>query len=445
MPFTWLELDTWIIVTGIACALACAIPGTLLVLRQMSMMGDAISHTVLPGIAIAFIVTQSRDPMPMFIGAIVIGIATAVFVEWVRDLGKTDGGTAMGIVFTTLFAAGLILLRQGADSVDLDPGCVLYGAVETVASDTMTLLGITLPRPAIINGLMFVVNALAVTIFYKEFKISSFDPALATTMGINARVMHYLLMVLTAATAVAAFETVGSILVIAMLIVPPAAAYLLTDRFGLMFILAGVIGSLAAAIGHIAAITLPPLFSFGDVQFGDTVTSGMMAFAAGFLFLLCWLFAPKQGLIAKQITRSRLQYRMLIEDILGILYRAEEMDGGVAPCEVPRSRLQTLLFVRSFTLSFGLRMLQRSRDIAISRTGHHTYSLTEAGRVRARQLVRSHRLWETYLVAEASVQPDHTHRSAHDLEHLPSELADRLSEALGNPTIDPDGKVIPPT
>ncbi len=139
------EIDTWIVVTGILCALPCALLGVFLLLRQQSMMGDAISHAVLPGLVIAFMVTESRASIPMFVGAAVVGLLTAVFTQWIASFGQVDRSAAMGIVFTSLFAIGLILIVQVADQqhVDLDPGCVLYGAIEFTPLDTVPLSAFT--------------------------------------------------------------------------------------------------------------------------------------------------------------------------------------------------------------------------------------------------------------------------------------------------------------
>ncbi|MGH8503260.1 MAG: metal ABC transporter permease, partial [Gammaproteobacteria bacterium] len=243
-------LDGWIVVVGVLCAMACALPGCFLVLRKMSMMGDAISHAVLPGLAVAFIVSGKLTSAPMFIGAVVAGVLTALFTEWVRGYGKVDEGASMGVVFTGLFALGLVLIAQAAEQVHLDADCVLYGAIEFTPLDTISLAGAAVPRVALTLAAIFLLNLVFVTLFYKELKISAFDPALATTMGVNARVMHYLLMTLTAVTAVASFEAVGSILVVALLIAPPAAAYLLTDRLPVMIGLSLVIGAVAAVLGH---------------------------------------------------------------------------------------------------------------------------------------------------------------------------------------------------
>ena len=233
----WTGFDTWIVVIGALCAAACALPGCFLVLRKMSMMGDAISHAVLPGLAIAFLVTGSRASVAMFIGAAVAGVLTALFTQWITRFGNVDRGAAMGIVFTTLFAIGLLLIRQAADHVDLDPGCVLYGAIELTPLDLVALGDFRIPRAALVNGTVLLLNLGIIALLYKELKLSSFDPDLADTLGYSSQFLHYLLMTMVAVTTVAAFESVGSIIVIAMLIVPPATALLLThDLFKMLLI-----------------------------------------------------------------------------------------------------------------------------------------------------------------------------------------------------------------
>ncbi len=291
----WTSFDTWIAVTATLCAVSCALPGCFLVLRKMSMMGDAISHAVLPGLAVAFFITGSRASVPMFIGAAVVGILTALFTQWISRFGQVDRGAAMGIVFTTLFAIGLVLIVNAADRVDLDPGCVLYGAIELTPLDTVKIGSLMIPRAALVNGLILTINLGIIVLLYKELRLSSFDPQLADTLGFSSDFLHYLLMTMVAITTVAAFESVGSIIVIAMLIVPPAAALLLTRRLFPMLLMSAVIATVSAWIGHLFAMTLPRL-----IGFEDTTTSGMIAFAAGLLFLLAWLFAPREGLITRR-------------------------------------------------------------------------------------------------------------------------------------------------
>ena len=266
----------------------------------MSMMGDAISHAVLPGLAIAFIITGTRASVPMFIGAAAAGVLTAVFTQWISKLGNVDRGAAMGIVFTTLFAVGLLLIRQAADNVDIDPDCVLHGSIEFTPLDTVAIGNLFIPRAAIVNGSVLLLNLAIIIVLFKELKLSAFDPDLADTLGYSSRFLHYLLMTMVAVTTVAAFESVGSIIVIAMLIVPPATALLLTHRMVPMLVIATATAALSAIIGHLSAIIVPTWFG----QTSSTSTSGMIAFAAGLLFALAWLFSPLEGIVTRRLRRS---------------------------------------------------------------------------------------------------------------------------------------------
>jgi manganese/zinc/iron transport system permease protein len=288
--------DFHIILVGSLCAMACALPGTFLLLRRMSMMGDAISHAVLPGLAIAFLISGTRTSWWMFFGAAVAGILTALFTQWITRFGKVERGAAMGIVFTTLFAIGLILIERGADNVDLDAGCVLYGALEYTPLRLVTLFEtevfiIQVPHAAVVIGATLLFNIIVISLFFKEFTLASFDPGLAETQGFRPRLMHYLLMTMVAVTTVAAFEAVGSIIVIAMLIVPPATAFLLTKKLPALIATSLVVAVLSAVCGHLSSQALPHL-----IGLPETTSSGMMATAAGFFFLLAWLFGPA-GLI----------------------------------------------------------------------------------------------------------------------------------------------------
>jgi len=279
----WDTTDTWIAVTGALCAVACALPGSFLVLRKMSMMGDAISHAVLPGLALAFLFTGSRASLPMFLGAAGMGLLTAVFTQWISRFGDIDQGAAMGIVFTTLFAIGLLLIVRAADHVDLDPGCVLYGAIELTVLDMVRLGSWEVPRAALVNGAAGIFNLGIIIALFKEFRLASFDEGLAANLGFFPGRLHYLLMTMVAVTTVAAFESVGSIIVIAMMIVPPATALLVTRRLVPMLAASAGFGVAAAFLGHALALWGPPV-----IGFAGTSTSGSIAFAAGLLFAAAW-------------------------------------------------------------------------------------------------------------------------------------------------------------
>ncbi len=430
----WTYLDSWIVAVGMLSAMCCALLGNYLVLRRMSMMGDAISHAVLPGLAIAFLISGSRGSMAMLIGAVVIGVLTALLIQGVFKLSGLDRGASMGVVFTTLFALGLILVRQAADQVDLDPGCVLYGAIELTPLDVYEVSGVEIPRAAVTNGAMLMINLAFVVLFYKELKITSFDPALATTLGVNANAFHYALMTLVAATTIAAFESVGSILVIAMLIVPGAAAHLLTDRLSLMLVISLAIACLAALLGHISAITVPAWFGFRD-----TSTAGMMAVMVGVIFLLVFLFSPRYGVASRILNQLILTLRITRDDILGFLYRFHELAPDEATPVTPTDLRSAMKM--DFPVRLGIWDLARRNLIRRSGAG---LQLTESGLNAGRNLIRSHRLWEAYLCDKMGFCVEDVHYTAHRLEHFTdADMQARLQQAAGKTALDPRLRKIP--
>lgn len=440
MTWNW-QLDGWIVAAGVLCACASALVGNFLVLRRLSMLGDAVSHAVLPGLAVAFFLSSSRSSLPMFLGAVIVGVLTALFTEWIRGVGKVDAGASMGVVFTSLFAAGLIMIVQAADQVDLDAGCVLYGAIELTPLDTVALFGSAIPRAVVVLGSVTVINLLFVTVFFKELKLSSFDPSLAKSMGVSSTLMHYALMVLVAVTAVASFESVGNVLVVAMLIVPPATAYLLTDRLGVMIILSTMIGSIGAISGHVAAVVVPTWFGYQS-----TTTAGMMAVMVGVLFAMALLFSPRQGIVVKFVRRQVLSLNILADDVVGLLYRYQEGDqedpgfhGRRSPMS-PQMIANQLLASRS-AVATAISRLKRQRKLRRAGDG---YELTDTGAQHARHLVRSHRLWEQYLVTEADMDASRIHDKAERFEHFTDTPMQRdLAVQTDHPELDPHGRVIP--
>jgi manganese/zinc/iron transport system permease protein len=279
--------DWWTLATAVVCCVCCAVPGCFLVLRRLSLLGDAISHAILPGLALAFFITGSRDAMPMLLGAAGVGVLTAALSTGLARWGKVPEDAAMGVVFTTLFALGVVMITFAARQVDLDPGCVLYGLIEFVAFDTRTVMGVEMPKAFVeLSALLLAVGAM-VALFWKELRITCFDPALATSMGISAAAVHYGLMTTVAATSVLSFESVGSILVIAMLVTPAATAQLLTDKLGRMVWLSAAIAAATACVGHALAVRW------------NTSVAGMIASVSLGAFVVACIAAPRHGAVAR--------------------------------------------------------------------------------------------------------------------------------------------------
>jgi len=329
----------------------------------------------------------------------------------------------------------LVLIVQAADVVDLDPGCVLYGALELTPLDRVEFLGIDMPRAT--RNLLIVcgLNLVFVVAMFKELKITSFDGDLATTLGISANLMHYLLMAMVAVTTVACFESVGSILVLAMLIVPPATAYLLTDRLHVMVILGVVMAAVSAAFGHLAAITIPPLAGYPS-----TTTSGMMATIAGLLLVVALLAGPRHGLINNMLHRSKLRFDILREDILALVYRLEESPKQPSQQNVS-DLIRRALGIGRISAGYALASLQRRGHLVQENHGYH---LTPSGETIARHLIRSHRLWERFLQTELQLPADRLHAPAMELEHVTdASMREALAKTAGQADTDPHGKPIP--
>lgn len=277
----------WIILTGALVAASCGLLGCFLILRRMAMLGDAISHAVLPGIVIAFLWSSSRETLPMLIGAGALGLLTVLLVQLLQQ-GGVKNDAAIGVSFTALFSVGVILVSLFASQVDLDLDCVLYGEIAYVPWDTWHWAGVEMgPRAVWSLGGVFLLSLLLICLFYKQFKLCAFDPAMAAAVGIPVTLFHYLLMGLVSLTTVASFESVGSILVVAMLVVPAATAYLLTDKLHVMLAASVGIGILSSILGYGLAAWL------------DSSIAGAMTTVTGLLFLLAFLFSPHSGLVVK--------------------------------------------------------------------------------------------------------------------------------------------------
>lgn len=280
----------WIILTGALIACSCALVGCFLVLRKMTMVGDAISHAVLPGIVLAYLVSGSRGSIPMLIGAALLGVLTTVLIELFYKKAKLQIDASIGITFTWLFAIGVILISLFTGQVDLDQECVLYGEIAYVPLDLIiTDNGLNLgPRAVWIGGGMLLTIGLFIRFAYRALFITSFNEAFAKALGIGVAFWHYALMGSVSLTTVISFESVGAILVVAFLVVPPATAYLLTNDLKRMLLLSCLIALLSAFLGYLLAYAI------------DGSIAGAMATVCGGIFLTTWI-----GVLLKKSKSSR--------------------------------------------------------------------------------------------------------------------------------------------
>ena len=426
---TWLTANyqaIWTVLIACVCSVPCALLGCFLLLKRMSMLGDAIGHGVLPGIAMAFLLTGQITSFAILIGAMVFGVLTAVLSESLASSGSVSEDSSLGVVFTSLFALGLVIISF-LRYVDLDINCVFMGNLVLAPSNTIEILGWSIPEafPTMLGALAL--TAIFLVVCWKELKIVAFDPALAKSMGFSPRVVNYLLIALIAGTTVSAFEAVGLILVLAVLIAPAATAHLLTDRLGPMLGLSTLFALSASVLGYL-------LHNVGTVALD---ISGMIAVVLGMQFLVVVFVAPRHGLAAKWWRRLQLSLRIGAEDILAALFRAEE--AGVPTYSLASKEHG----IPGWVMWLAHRDLVRRGLIDTSADG--LPKLTEKGRRLAQYVVRSHRLWESFAGAVLDLPPDHVHAAAALVEHyIGPELQDEIATTLQEPPTDPHGKSIPP-
>jgi ABC-type Mn2+/Zn2+ transport system permease subunit/Mn-dependent DtxR family transcriptional regulator len=383
--------------------------GCFVVLRRMALIGDAISHAVLPGVVVAFLLV-STGITGLFIGALVAGILTAVGINLVSRLSRVKEDAAVGIVFTAMFALGVILISWLPAGTHFDLKCFLFG--DPLAVRTTDLISIAIIVPIVI-GTVFVL--------FRPLKLMSFDPVMASTMGFNVTVLHYVLMILLSGTVVAALRSVGVIMAVAMLITPAAVGYQLTNRLQSMIAIAAGTGAASALLGMFLAFQV------------DCPPGPAMVLVATLLFVAAMILAPERGVLAERRRRRRVQEHIVEEDVLKALIR-QFTDGEAAAADLVR----VLHNVAATAVSRAIERLAREGFLLRERG---LCVLTPSGRERAVSLVRAHRIWETYL-AEQNISDPELHEMAERLEHA-HEVAGELSAALGHPTVDPHGEPIP--
>jgi manganese/zinc/iron transport system permease protein len=307
-----------IILIASVVAASCALVGSFLVLRRMALLSDAISHAILFGIVLMFFVVESTTSPLLIVAATLTGVLTVLLVEALTRTQLVKEDAAIGLVFPLLFSLGVILITRYAANVHLDVDAVLLGEIAFAPFSRFVVFGLDLGPQALWLALgVGALNVLFIVLFWKELKLATFDAGLAAALGFSPVLIHYALMTLVSVTAVSSFEAAGTVLVVALMIAPPAAAYLLTDRLPVMLGLSVGIGVLSAVTGFALARVL------------DASIAGSMATMTGVAFLLALLFAPRRGLVRKW-TRGRSQRRQFAGEMLLVHLSQHESDPALA-------------------------------------------------------------------------------------------------------------------
>ncbi len=348
-------------------AAACAVPGVFLVLRRTALVSDAIGHTLILGIVLAYFATRDVDSPWLLVGAALTGLLTVVLVELLQRTRLVQADAAIGLVFPALFALGVVLVSVShVRSVHLDIDAVLLGQPDLATVPRWRVAGVAVP-PVWVMGAVLAANVGLCGLLFKELKLSTFDPGLAASLGFRPGLVHYGLMAVVSVTAVAAFDAVGPVLVVGFFVVPAATAYLLTDRLAVLIGLACGVGAAGAALGVVAADRL------------DTNTAGAVAAALGVLFGLAFLFAPGRGQVALLLKR-RERRRAFEETMLAVhLYQHEG-----TPAEADEARRDGLHRHLNWTPARVAVVVERASERGLVVRDGEVLKLTDAGRDRAR-------------------------------------------------------------
>lgn len=391
--------------------LMCGVLGCFIVLRNMSLIGDALAHAILPGVVFAYMLV-GYSTIGFFTGSVIAGLVTAVGITWIQHNVKTKNDAAIGIVFTAMFSIGVMGISwiSRNEGVHLDLKDFLFGNVLGVSDQDLYLTaGITL----------YVL--ISIVVFYRYLFVTTFQPVIAETMGISVKTIHYFLMLLLSFAVVASLQTVGVILVVAMLITPASTALLLSNKLEWVIAISAVIGVLSAFLGLIFAIIF------------KTTPGPAMAVMATFIYLLAVFFAPEKGLVFSYFRRRDLHHKIRWEDTLKQAYRLQKKNNLTF-----NSLLDRLEFNKK-SLNIHLRYL-RGKGFMDKNSLH----LTKQGEEQANRLIRAHRLWETYLVEQMGLTAEQIHEDAEKYEHLlTDEILDEVDRELGFPATDPHGSPIP--
>lgn len=401
----------------------CGLMGAFLVVRKLALMGDALSHAVLPGVALGFLWNMTKDPLAIFVGATLVGLLGAGVVQLVRSTTRHKEDAALGFVLASFFAVGICLFTMiqnlpGGNKSGLDK--FMFGQAAALGEgDVWLLAGVT----ALTLG--------TILLFYKEYVLTSFDGGFARAIGLPVKLFHYSLMLLLAFAIVSSLQAVGVVLVSAMLVIPAAAAFLLTDRMGVMLFLSAAVGLCAGGAGA--------FFSF----VGRNLPTGpFMVLAAAALFGAALFFGPRHGIATRWWRQRSRVARTERENTLKAIYH--ELEAGDFSAE--HVALSALAERRRETIEDACRQvdaLRAHRQATLSVDGG-AVSLTPEGWQRACEIVRNHRLWELYLTNEAQLASDHVHEDAEIIEHVLGEASVlELEKRLNYARRDPHGKLIP--
>ncbi len=411
----------YVVFGSILLAVASAIVGCFTFLKKKALIGDVISHAVLPGICISFLISGTKDPFLMILGAFISGWFSIWVMDYIVTNSKIKEDTATGLSLSVFFGIGILLLtfiQHSGNAAQSGLDTFLFGKAATLVGRDLV---------AFTSVGIFILGVVA--LYYKELKLMAFDPAFAKTIGLNVRRLELLLTSITVLAVVVGIQAVGVVLMAAILITPAAAARFWTNRLHIMLLLAAMFGAVSGYVGAFISYVSP-----------DMPTGPWIVMILSILAILSFFLAPKKGILIRQVKLKMYRRKLLEENILKTFYALGEANKDF---NNPRS-FQELQDRRDFTdrqLQKGMRRLINHRFL---KEENGTYVLTNEGLEKGRRVQRLHRLWELYLTKYLRIAPDHVHEDAGSIEHIITpQLEKELMTLLDNPKYDPHESLIP--
>ena len=400
---------------------AAAIVGCFSFLRKRALVGDAIAHSILPGICLAFMVSGNKNPFYLIIGAFVTGWLSLLLIDGITRTTKLKSDTAIGIILSIFFGIGILLLTSiqhsgNAAQAGLDK--FLFGKAASLTKDDIYVF-----------SSIAIILVMVVVLFYKEFKLISFNPDYAKVIGLPVRFLEFMLATITVLAVAVGIQAVGVVLMAALLITPASGARFWTDKLSIMILIATFFGAASGFLGSYISYIAPAMPT------GPWIVMCLSLFTVGSIW-----FAPKTGMLSKFRVQKDNNRKILIENVLKLFYHLGEKTNGFKKGRSITTLLETR-DLRPKELQRGLKLLKQRNWV---RMKDKNWVITESGLLEAKRIIKLHRLWEMYLNQRLKLQPDHVHNDAEAIEHIITpQLEKELEKELNYPTKDPHESIIP--
>ena len=411
----------YVVLGSILIGASSAVVGCFMFLRKRALVGDAIAHSILPGVTLAFIFFQTKHPAVLLLGGIITGWLSLLLINWITNQSKIKDDTAIGLTLSWFFGIGILLLTAiqksgSASQSGLDK--FLFGKASSLVKDDVMLFGI-----------VSLVLIATVVLLFQPLKLITFDRHFAMSKGIKVGVYDFLLSTLTVVAVATGIQAVGVVLMAALLITPAAAARFWTHQLYKMVILAGIFGALSGVLGSFVSYNVPKM-----------PTGPWIVIVVSIIAMFSFLFGTEKGLINRLIKQRNISKKILSENILKLFYEASEKKYDFDKWYSKDELINERFFIPS-ELKLGLNVLKRKHLIEVD---NYQYRLTKEGYDEGKRITRLHRLWELYLNKYLKIAPDHVHDDAEAIEHIITpEIEAELMRIMEQPEVDPHDTTIP--